>query len=112
MSGDATTLPLRGTPAGAAPGADAAAGSRAGARRALARARSCGVRAAALALRADRRAEPVVVLLAADRPSLLSPTTHVGYFPRWMAGPLGGLLPGAHAQRHTLKYHVHGRDGA
>ncbi len=35
-----------------------------------------------------------LVLMAANRPSLLSPTTHIGYFPRWMAGPLGGLLPG------------------
>ena len=31
----------------------------------------------------------LVVLLTANRPSLLAPTSHVGYFPRWMAGPLG-----------------------
>ena len=38
-----------------------------------------------------------VVLMAADRPSVLSPTTHAGFFPHWMAGPLGGLLAGADA---------------
>lgn len=35
----------------------------------------------------------LIVVMAADRPSLLSPTTHTGYFPGWMAGPLGGLWP-------------------
>ena len=34
------------------------------------------------------------VVIAADRPSLFAPTTHTGYFPGWMAGPLGGLWPG------------------
>jgi hypothetical protein len=36
----------------------------------------------------------VVVLGAADRPSFLSAPSHVGFFPRWLAGPLGGLWPG------------------
>ncbi len=31
--------------------------------------------------------------MTADRPSVLSPVTHTGFFPRWMAGPLGGLWP-------------------
>ena len=35
-----------------------------------------------------------VVVLAANRPSILSPTTHSNFYPHWMAGPLGGLLPG------------------
>ncbi len=34
------------------------------------------------------------VVIAANRPSLFAPTTHAGYFPGWMAGPLGGLWPG------------------
>jgi hypothetical protein len=34
-----------------------------------------------------------VVMMTADRPSVLSPVTHTGFFPRWMAGPLGGLWP-------------------
>jgi hypothetical protein len=46
----------------------------------------------------------VVVVLAADRPSLLSATTHAGYFPHWMAGPLGGLLPSLTRNSKTLKY--------
>jgi len=44
------------------------------------------------------------VLLAANRPSILTPTTHTGYFPRWMAGPLGGLLPGFTNNGTVLKY--------
>ena len=31
----------------------------------------------------------LVVVLAADRPSVLSPTTHASFFPHWMAGPAG-----------------------
>jgi hypothetical protein len=46
----------------------------------------------------------MVVVLAADRPSLLSATTHAGYFPHWMAGPLGGLLPSLTRNSTTLKY--------
>jgi len=34
------------------------------------------------------------VVIAANRPSLFSATTHSGFFPGWMAGPLGGLWPG------------------
>ena len=33
----------------------------------------------------------LIVVAAADRPSFLSAPTHYGYFPSWMAGPLGGL---------------------
>ncbi len=42
--------------------------------------------------------------MAADRPSLLAPTTHTGFFPHWMAGPLGGLWPGLTRNSTTLKY--------
>jgi hypothetical protein len=35
----------------------------------------------------------LLVVAAADRPSFLSAPTHYGYFPGWMAGPLGGLWP-------------------
>src|SRR3984885_6673998 len=45
-----------------------------------------------------------VVLIAANRPSILTPTTHTGYFPRWMAGPLGGLLPWFTSNGTLLKY--------
>ena len=46
----------------------------------------------------------LLVVIAADRPSLLSATTHTGFFPHWMAGPLGGLLPGLTRSPTTLKY--------
>jgi hypothetical protein len=46
----------------------------------------------------------LVVLMAANRPSLLSPTTHSNFYPHWMAGPLGGLWPGLTGNGTTLKY--------
>jgi hypothetical protein len=46
----------------------------------------------------------IVVVFAADRPSLFSATTHTGFFPHWMAGPLGGLLPGLTRSSTALKY--------
>ena len=45
-----------------------------------------------------------LVVMAADRPSGLSPTTHNYFFPRWMAGPLGGLWPGLTSNGYTIKY--------
>ena len=45
-----------------------------------------------------------VVVMAANRPSILSATTHANFFPRWMAGPLGGLWPGLTRSSVTLKY--------
>jgi hypothetical protein len=35
----------------------------------------------------------LIVLAAADRPSFLSAPSHYGFFPHWLAGPLGGLWP-------------------
>ena len=46
----------------------------------------------------------MIVVFAADRPSLFSATTHTGFFPHWMAGPLGGLLPGLTRSPTALKY--------
>ena len=46
----------------------------------------------------------IVVVVAADRPSLFSATTRTGFFPHWMAGPLGGLLPGLTRSSTALKY--------
>jgi hypothetical protein len=45
-----------------------------------------------------------LVVITADRPSLLSPTTHANFFPRWMAGPLGGLWPGLTGSGTTLRW--------
>ncbi|HEY4895199.1 MAG TPA: hypothetical protein VII01_03840, partial [Solirubrobacteraceae bacterium] len=102
MSGDATTLPLRDTPLG---------GERPGRRRWPASLRSgafaqagTGVRLGAAALGAIVMLSLLIVVMAANRPSLLSPTSHTAYFPRWMAGPLGGLWPGLSGNSTTLKY--------
>lgn len=35
----------------------------------------------------------LLVVIAADRPSIVAATTRANYFPGWMAGPLGGLWP-------------------
>jgi len=45
-----------------------------------------------------------IVLITANRPSLLAPTTHNGFYPRWMSGPLGGLLPGLTGNSTTLRF--------
>ncbi len=70
---------------------------------ALARART-DVRVGALALLVIVACSVLIVLMAADRPSILSPTTHASFFPAWMAGPLGGLWPGLTRNSSTLKY--------
>ena len=62
-----------------------------------------GVLAGALALATIVVLSLFVVLIAANRPSILTPTTHGGYFPHWMAGPLGGLLPGFTTNSTALK---------
>jgi hypothetical protein len=71
--------------------------------RALARA-DTGARIGALALAAIVAGSAFVVVMAADRPSLLSATTHSNFFPHWMAGPLGGLWPGLTRNGTTLRY--------
>jgi hypothetical protein len=102
MPGDATTLPL-GRGAG-----DASAGGGAGwrsRRRTAADARTdAGVLVGRASLAAIVAISLFVVLVAANRPSLLTPTTQTGFFPHWMAGPLGGLLPGFTNSGTTLKY--------
>jgi hypothetical protein len=92
MAGDATTIPI---------GSGASAGARRGPGGWISRGRQGeiadvreGVLLGALALASIVSLSLFLVLMAANRPSILSPTTHTGYFPRWMAGPLGGLIPG------------------
>ena len=46
----------------------------------------------------------LIVVIAADRPSILVATSHSNFFPRWMAGPLGGLIPGLTRNMTELKY--------
>ncbi len=98
MPGDATTIPLKDGPLG---------GSRGGLWRGGLAARSgAGTRAklGALAMVTIVALSLLVVAMAANRPSLLSPTTHVDFFPHWMAGPLGGLMPGLSGNSTTLRY--------
>jgi hypothetical protein len=45
----------------------------------------------------------VIVLGAADRPSFLSAPSHTGFFPHWLAGPLGGLWPSFTRSPQMLK---------
>jgi hypothetical protein len=99
MAGDATTLPLR----------DPAVGGHTAGRGLLGRARALagadvGVRVGAVALVVIVVLSVLVVMMAADRPSVLSATTHTNFFPGWMAGPLGGLWPGLTRNGTTLRY--------
>jgi hypothetical protein len=45
----------------------------------------------------------LLVIVAADRPSIVSATTRSDFFPGWMAGPLGGLWPGLTRSATALK---------
>ena len=102
MSSDASTLPFPETPVG---GASAGSRRRFSGRPADALARtSTDVRVGALVLVVILACSLFVVVMAADRPSILSPTTHTGFFPQWMAGPLGGAWPGLTSNSNTLKY--------
>jgi hypothetical protein len=46
----------------------------------------------------------LVVVAAADRPSILAATTTPHFFPHWMAGPLGGLWPSLTRSTKGLRY--------
>jgi hypothetical protein len=63
-----------------------------------------GIRVAGVMLGAIVALSLFIVLIAANRPSLLAPTTTPGYYPRWMSGPLGGLLPGLTDNSTTLRF--------
>jgi hypothetical protein len=45
----------------------------------------------------------VIVVMAANRPSFISATSHTNFFPRWMAGPLGGIWPSLTRSNTTLR---------
>ncbi len=99
MSSDARTLPLRDAPFAGPPalGRPARIGSR---EHAVERRKA---RLAAAALVVLVLCSLLFVVIAADRPSLFSATTHTGFFPDWMAGPLGGLWPGLTRSSTVLK---------
>jgi hypothetical protein len=100
MSSDASTLPLRDSQVGSRPVRRRLLGRRV---RAFAGAQE---RAwiGAVCLLVIVACSALVVLMAADRPSLLAATSHTGYFPHWMTGPLGGLMPWLTRSSKTLKY--------
>src|ERR1700726_4148585 len=97
---DASTFPLRDTPV-----ASTQTGRRGRWARAAALDRiDAGRWAAAVALAGIVVLSALVVVIVADRPSGLSPTTHTNFFPGWMAGPLGGLWPGMPSDGNTVRY--------
>ncbi|MGH2854123.1 MAG: hypothetical protein ACRDLF_08020 [Solirubrobacteraceae bacterium] len=98
MSSDATTLPLRdsllGDPPSALEGSSLHEGrpARSGRLRVRAHARR-QTTIGALALAVIVVCAALIVVAAADRPSFLSAPSQYGFFPHWLAGPLGGLWP-------------------
>jgi hypothetical protein len=99
MSSDASTLPLRDTQVGG-PAVRRGLRGRVGT---LARAGEA-TWPGAVCLVVIVLCSLLVVLMAANRPSVLSATSHANYFPHWMTGPLGGLLPWMTRSTVTLKY--------
>jgi Glycosyltransferase family 87 len=100
MSSDAPALPLRDTSARAADAWRSLTRLRSGS---LARVRSAQGAGAACLL-AIVAGSLLIVLVTADRPGPLSPDTHAEFFPRWMAGPLGGVWPGLTRDATTLRW--------
>lgn len=99
MSSDASTLPLRDAPVGSPDAKRKLLRGRAGA---LARTGE-GTWPGAVCLVVIVLCSLAIVLMAANRPSVLSATSHAGYFPHWMTGPLGGLIPWFARNVITLK---------
>lgn len=66
--------------------------------------RAAGVRIGAGALILIVSCVALLVVAAANRPSVLSATTTLHFFPRWMAGPLGGLWPSLTRNALSLRY--------
>jgi hypothetical protein len=100
MSSDASTFPLRDAPAESPP-----------VKRRFLRGRTSSLTRAgerewlgAVCLAVIVLCSLLVVIVAANRPSILSATSHANFFPHWMTGPLGGLLPGLTRSSVKLKY--------
>lgn len=104
MRPDATTIPLADEGVGRLRAGGGAGGWGARARSALSERAGAQAWLGPLCLGAIVAGSLLVVLMAANRPSLLAPTSHTAFYPRWMAGPLGGLWPGLTDNGTTLKY--------
>jgi hypothetical protein len=100
MSSDASTLPLRDAPAGSPTIKRGLLRGRVGSLTQLREREWRG----AVCLAVIVLCSLFVVLVAANRPSILSATSHANFFPHWMTGPLGGLLPGLTRSSVKLKY--------
>ena len=103
MQGDAPAIELPTPPARAARTRMPGRGSLR-ALRSDARERSSSNRVGVCSLGAIVALSLLIVLMAANRPSLLAPTSHTGYYPHWMAGPLGGMLPGLTDNSTALRF--------
>lgn len=99
MAPDATTIPLGGAGDAAVKGAPGVRPRSRPFADATAAQWICGVALASIVL-----LSLFAIVMAADRPSGLAPTSHNNYFPRWMAGPLGGLWPGMPYSANTLRF--------
>jgi hypothetical protein len=105
MSSDATTLPLPDTlPAGARRRTGRIVRRRPDVRSASDERTRASTWPAYLALVTIPLCSALIVVMAADRPSLLVATSHTNFFPHWMAGPLGGLWPGLTRDQTALRY--------
>jgi hypothetical protein len=100
MSSDATTLRLRDAQRGVSP---ELTGRKSTVEHADAQARR-QARIAAGALVVTVACSLLFVIVAADRPSLFAAPSRAGFFPGWMAGPLGGLWPGLTRNGTALRY--------
>lgn len=100
MSSDATTLRLRDAPLAESQRAGPAAAKM---REQASSADATRARVAVGALVVLVVCSLLFVVIAADRPSLFAATSHAGFFPGWMAGPLGGLWPGLTRNATALK---------
>lgn len=100
MSSDATTLRLRDAQRGVSP---ELTGRKSSVEHADAQTRR-RARIAAGALIVTVACSLLFVIVAADRPSLFAAPSRAGFFPGWMAGPLGGLWPGLTRNGTALRY--------
>jgi hypothetical protein len=104
MSTDATILPLRDSPVGdVEPVGRRSRIDADGEHAALVPRSRVGAAIGALALALIVALTALIVLAAADRPSFLAALSHYGYFPHWLAGPLGGVWTGLTRNTGKLK---------
>lgn len=100
----ATTLRLPQAPRPAADAAARSAGGTLDGRHRVGAPSRAGAVVASIALAGIVALSLMLVVMVANRPSGLAPTTHNNFFPGWMAGPFGGLWPSLTTNGNTLRY--------